>query len=388
MLKTRIVSLLLILLSTSVLSMSQVRKNVVVNKSNKGKAELPGKSDELFESMLPTTAQILVIDSFIATKTDFIDKIPLEKDFGQISTYDRLNHTTGQQFAYTYVNGFGNRMFFAKKGKDGHYKMFSADRLDNEWTNVKQINDFGDDFEDINYPFMLADGTTLYFAAKSKGGLGGYDIYVTRYDISSEKFYKPENMGLPYNSKDNDFYCIIDEFNGLGWLVTDRRQDGGNVCVYVFVPQKERKIYDSEEVDDDELYNYAELYSIKDTWTDKTELEAGRERLSKLLEKRDNVKRSSIYFIVNDHTIYKSLKDFKSPANRKRFMKLNELNESADDLSKRLDSFRQSYSKSSQAVRRKLGADILKAEKQLEDLRGYIKTLEKEIRNSENMIER
>lgn len=176
--------------------------------------------------------------------------------------------------------------------------MFSADRLDNEWTNVKQINDFGDDFEDINYPFMLADGTTLYFAAKSKGGLGGYDIYVTRYDISSEKFYKPENMGLPYNSKDNDFYCIIDEFNGLGWLVTDRRQDGDNVCVYVFVPQKERKIYDSEDVDDDELYNYAELYSIKDTWTDKTELEAGRERLSKLLEKRDNVKRSSIYFIV------------------------------------------------------------------------------------------
>ena len=69
-------------------------------------------------------------------------------------------------------------------------------------------------------------------------------------------------------------------------------------------------------------------------------------------------------------------------------MKLNELNESADDLSKRLDSFRQSYSKSSQAVRRKLGADILKAEKQLEDLRGYIKTLEKEIRNTENMIER
>ena len=82
------------------------------------------------------------------------------------------------------------------------------------------------------------------------------------------------------------------------------------------------------------------------------------------------------------------MKDFKSPANRKRFMKLNELNESADDLSKRLDSFRQSYSKSSQTVRRKLGADILKAEKQLEDLRGYIKTLEKEIRNTENMIER
>lgn len=124
MLKTRIVSLLLILLSTSVLSMSQVRKNVVVNKSNKGKAELPGKSDELFESMLPTTAQILVIDSFIATKTDFIDKIPLEKDFGQISTYDRLNHTTGQQFAYTYVNGFGNRMFLPRKVKTGITRCF------------------------------------------------------------------------------------------------------------------------------------------------------------------------------------------------------------------------------------------------------------------------
>lgn len=388
MLKTRIVSLLLVLLSACAVSTAQVKKTAATTKANKSKTLVTEKSDELFERMLPTTAQVLVVDSFVAPKTDFIDKIPLETEFGQISTYDRMNGTTGQQFAYTYVNGFGNRMFFAKKGKDGHYKLFSADKLDNEWTNVKQIDDFGDDFEDINYPFMLADGTTLYFAAKGKEGLGGYDIYVTRYDISSEKFYKPENLGLPYNSKYNDFYCIIDEFNGLGWLVTDRRQDDDSVCVYIFVPQKERKVYDSADVDEDELYSIAELKSIKDTWTDKEELEAGRQRLENLLARRDKVKRNSICFIVNDHTVYKSVNDFKSSTNRKRFMKLNELKESADDLSKKLDAFRLSYSQGSQSVKRRLSANILRAEKQLEDLRVYIHTLEKEIRNTENMIQR
>lgn len=385
MCKIKIVSLLLGVLSVGVVS-AQVRKTTAINKTVKKNVTVDEDAGIQFDRMLSSTAQIMVVDSFIAKKTDFIDKIPLEKDFGQISTLDRINGTAGQQFAYTYVNGFGNRMFFAKKGSDGHYKLFSADRLGNEWTNIKQIDDFGDEFEDINYPFMLADGTTLYFAAKGKGGLGGYDIYVTRYDISSEKFYKPENLGLPYNSKDNDYYCIIDDFNSLGWLVTDRRQNDDNVCVYVFVPQKERKVYDVASIGKVELNSLAELRSIRDTWDDKAERQAALDRLETLLSRSNNVRNNSICFIVNDKTVYTSVDDFKSSINRMRFLKLIDMRKSAENLSKNLDVLRQDYSQGSSIIKRKLSGTILKSEQQLEDLNIYIHTLEKEIRNAENLI--
>lgn len=384
MFKTKVLSLLLFTLSISTVSTAQVKKTTGnVNK----KVAADATADMKFDRMLPATAQILVVDSFIAKKTDFIEKIPLEKDFGQISTYDKMNGTTGQQFAYTYVNGLGNRMFFAKKGEDGHYKLFSADRLGDKWTNVKQIDDFDDEFEDINYPFMLSDGNTLYFAAKGKDGLGGYDVYVTRYDISSEKFYKPENLGLPYNSKNNDYYCIIDDFNGLGWLVTDRRQSNDDVCVYIFEPQKERKVYNAASIDNKELRSLAELRSIKDTWTDKENEKQGvLDRLEKLLSRSYRVRNNSIYFVVNDKTVYTSINDFKSSASKTRFMKLTEMKNAASSLSKRLETLRQNYSQSSRTMQRKLSSTILKYEQQLEDLNAYIHTLEKEIRNAENLI--
>ena len=127
MLKTRIVSLSLLLLSAGVASVAQVRKAPVGGKADKEAVAAEDGPGMLFEEMLPSTAQILVVDSFVDNKTDFIENIPLDRESGQISTLDRLNGTMGQPFSYTYVNGFGNKMFFAQKGEDGHYKLFSAE---------------------------------------------------------------------------------------------------------------------------------------------------------------------------------------------------------------------------------------------------------------------
>ena len=88
------------------------------------------------------------------------------------------------------------------------------------------------------------------------------------YDADSARFYKPENIGLPYNSTGNDYYCIINEFDSIGWLVTDRRQPEGKVCIYTFVPSTSRTIYDDVNMDDNKLKDLADIKSIQATWTD------------------------------------------------------------------------------------------------------------------------
>ena len=355
MLKTKIITLSLLLLSANAAVKAQT--------DDLDEDELTTEQEDAemaYERMLPSTAQILVIDSTTADKTDFIDKIPLNDETGRINTYDKQWNTSGQPFAYTYVNGFGNKIIFAKKGEDGHYALYTADKLNGEWANQKRIDDFGDEFEDVNYPFMMPDGVTLYFAAKGGEGLGGYDIYVTRYDIGSERFYTPENIGLPYNSADNDYYCITDEFNNLGWIVTDRRQP---------------------------LRSLADLACIQDTWYDNGEIQAARDRLAAMLTRKRKEEKENIMFVVNDRTVYETAEEFKSPKNRERFAELQEMRKVADNAGKDLENMRLNYSKGTAATKRKLSAGIIKAEKQIEELNAYIHTLEKDIRNTENMMQ-
>lgn len=66
---------------------------------------------------------------------------------------------------------------------------------------------------DINTPFdedgptLTADGSELYFSSKGHNSMGGYDIFVSKFD--GDKFGKAENMGYPINSMSDDIYLFI-----------------------------------------------------------------------------------------------------------------------------------------------------------------------------------
>lgn len=383
MLKTKIFYLLLLILSANLSTYAQTKKQKNKRKAPEAQTDTQTPEEMLYEKMLPSTAQIMIIDSVVADKKDFITKIPLNKESGTIETYDKFWKTTGQPSSYTYMNEFGNKAFFSKTDTAGHCKLYTADKLNGQWTNIKLISDFGNEFEDINHPFMMSDGITLYFSAKNKNNLGGYDIYVTRYDADSARFYKPENIGLPYNSTGNDYYCITDEFDELGWLVTDRHQPEGKVCIYTFVPSSSRTIYDKGTTDEDKLRSLADIRSIKDTWTNGGKLQAAKNRLTKLLQRRNTGESSSISFIINDNTVYTKPEDFKSPTNKKRFAQLCKMRQEADRTSEKLDEYRKRYSA---GEKNKLAGEIRSMEESLERQHTYIHTLEKEIRNTENLI--
>ena len=99
-----------------------------------------------------------------------------------------------------------------------------------KWTAPHKLDELdGDDAQ--NYPFMLSDGITLYYAAQGEESIGGYDIFVTRYDMDEKKFLYPENLGMPFNSPANDYMLAIDEFNQL--MVRVRPEPTGEQGVYL-----------------------------------------------------------------------------------------------------------------------------------------------------------
>lgn len=385
MLKTKSVILSILLLMAGVQSHAQVK-----NKRAKGKpkTEMTAQQEaaqELYETMLLSTAQVMFIDSIVVDSADFISRIPLNRESGRIGTTAGITGDTGLAGGAAYINEFGNKIYFSTAGNDGRYALYSTDKLGGEWTAARLIDEFGNEFEDVSYPYMMADGVTLYFAAKGKESLGGYDIYVTRYDTDSARFYRPENVGLPYNSTANDYYCAIDEFDNIGWLATDRNQPAGKVCIYTFVPADTRTAYDVDAIGDEMLRSLADIRCIADTWIDNAKLQAARNRVKNLQTRNTDISTNRISFVVNDNTVYNDINDFKSPTNRERFGKLQQMKTTARNMDEKLEALRRTYSTSNATTKKRLADNIMTAEKQLEHLDAQIHEMEKEIRNAENL---
>lgn len=341
----------------------------------------------MFNDMLSATMKILVIDSVVVNKEDFIKHIPLEKNCGRlIEDYKFFNSTDRKNDTFVYVNGFGDKCYYRDSSKSAHPELISQEFIGGKWTGKRVLDELSKDFDDINYPFLMQDGITLYFSAKSKANsLGGWDIYVARFNTDSLKFYKPENIGLPFNSSGNDYYCIIDDINNLGWLVTDRRQTQDKVCIYTFVPNSERWTDGEKEIDKDKLISLAKIMSIKDTQYDE---KARKNAILRLESIKDDKLRDSheLSFIVNDNTTYHRLSDFKSETSKKLYQEYLKLKNYNEEDMKRLEALRKAFSTADATERISLSKQIMKLEKETEESFYQIKILTKKIRNTENLM--
>lgn len=357
-------------------------------KAQKVKAAVvePTPEETLYEELLASTAKVMVVDSTVTARLSAIDHISAGREAGSLTPYNSYFRTDSRTDDYVYVNEFGNKRYYTETDTSGHSRLFTADKLGGRWQEARRVTDFDDVLTDIRCPYMMSDGVTLYFAARGKGTLGGYDIFVTRYDPEGARFYKPENIGLPYNSRGNEYMYVVDEFNEIGWLVSDREQPQDTVCVYVFVPTTTRETYDGDNLDDETLRRRAALSSISDTWTDKAARNAARQRAARLNEQRNTTerKKEDIAFVVNNRVTYHSTESFRRAESRERYGRLAGLKKQLADTEATLAMMRDKYSAADNAARVYMKSDILEMENTVYTLQQEIHREEKAIRNAEN----
>ena len=177
----------------------------------------------------------------------------------------------------------------------------------------------------------MADGVTIYFASNGENSIGGYDIFMSRFN--GDDYSKPLNIGMPFNSPDNDYMLVIDEMAGIGWFATDRRQHPDTVVVYEFVPNEKRLPLKTE--DPDYRRKVAQLILSRkahfNNAVDKTEVEK--------VEKNKN----EINFRVNDGVLYTQLSDFHSEDAKALYLKLVEVDKRYQTLKILLEGKRREY---------------------------------------------
>ena len=368
------------------ISMQAQKKKPVVKKAPVVVVEEPQEDPRITE-MREATQQIIFIDSVVVAKDDFLSIIQLNPESGKLDAYDQFFRSEGHPESYVYINEMGNKCYFSDENANSQMQLYTLDKLGEEWSDPLALKGIYNGISEANYPFMMTDGTTFYFAAKGKESIGGYDIFVTRADSENGQFLKPENIGMPFNSEANDYMYVIDELSNIGYFVTDRRQPEGKVCVYMFIPPTSRHIYNSDAYSDAQLRGFADISRIANTWGKGTERKQALERL-KAINKANPTQqsKSAINFIVNDRITYTDISQFQAPDSPDLYRELQSTKKQLKETEQLLEKSRNFYAKAKPEDKRVLRTEILDAERQFVRLTNDVKTLEKRIRQSENNI--
>lgn len=339
--------------------------------------------------MLKGVEKVCVIDSFIVDKKEFLANYRISEESGSIynfTEYFKLPQDTTHT-GTVYESERGNKIYYADKDELGVLNIYTRNRLLDEWSEPKKLPEIINDSVDTNYPFMSTDGITFYYASKGEGSMGGYDIFITRYNTHTDGYLRPENVGMPFNSPYNDYMYVIDEFNDLGWFVSDRFQPEDKVCIYVFLPNKSKQSYNFETMDSEELIQIAQLKEIRKTWVDEGLVNKGLERLAQVIHHNPKEKKKVDFsFIINDKLTYNFLSDFKSDNAKILFQKNLQFKSELTQQEKRLETMREQFHLGTQAVKDQLRPAIIDLEKRVHEMNREIVEQTKEIRKIENQI--
>jgi len=328
--------------------------------------------------------KVVVFDSLVLERDKVLGALCLSGESGKMMPTSERLPSQGGNDGILCQSQLGDKIYYGANNADSVLQLYSSDIYGREYTPAKALAGLDDSPADPhNYPYMMADGSTLYFAAQGSESLGGYDIFMTRYDTDEQRFLTPENVGMPFNSAANDYLLCIDEYYNIGCFVTDRNMPVDSVCVYYFIPNATRRVYLEEEVGVDTLRQLAKLSDIRLTWGNEIEVKAALARLKECRKEQAKQQKPEFTFRVADNRLCHYLSDFTNPLAQQQATKwvtdCNELNR----LNNQLNELRHTYSIGTQAVRAQLSPQILEAERKVELLTETINKEEKEIRKTE-----
>lgn len=334
--------------------------------------------------MLKSVEEVCIIDSFVVDKAVFLDTYKISEEAGKLFTYNNYFKTEGSHLGTVYETELSNKIYYAERDKKGLLNILSKNKMLDEWSNGFELPGSINASGNTNYPYVLADGITIYYASDGEGSIGGYDIFVTRYNTNTDTYLMPENVGMPFNSPFNDYMYVIDEYSNLGWFASDRYQAQNKVCIYVFIPSESKQVYNYESMDPKQIIALAQLHSLKNTWKNPKEVTAARQRLEAAINQKPQEQFVADFeFIIDDNTTYFHLNDFKSPQARESFKKYQQMEKDYYQQDIKLDSQRQWYSRANKAEKAKIAPAILDLEKRVQQMSQELDRQAISVRNTE-----
>lgn len=334
------------------------------------------------ENMLRATEDVVFVDSLVVPASEILPSLHLSKECGSVISTSQIvgSELSSRSGIMGFLNELGDRAILALSDTSGRKRLYVLDQIGAQWSNPRPLNIGKGNDDSQDYPFMMPDGVTLYYAAQGSESLGGYDIFVTRYNAESGTYVRPENMGMPFNSPANDYLYVVDETTGVGLFVTDRNQPADSVCIYRFIPGDVRRLCTSLGYTDEELRCAALINSITPKGKEQRSMvQNARARLAAARNSDENTTGEQ-RFVIDNQTVYTSLSQFRHQRARQIAQEWVKESAKLSALEREIENMRDQYFKSKSAA---LSHKILNAERLRDVLLDRVKMLAKNMRNAE-----
>lgn len=116
----------------------------------------------------------------------------------------------------------GNVIYFVseRKGGIGNGDIWMSKKINkHDWGEPVNLGAVVNTIEDEVSVFIHPDGKTLFFSSRGHNSMGGYDVFKSVRDDKGN-WTKPENVGYPINTVNDDLHFILSTDNKTGYYST------------------------------------------------------------------------------------------------------------------------------------------------------------------------
>lgn len=127
-------------------------------------------------------------------------------------------------------------LYFSSRQPDGYggSDIYVSHRLPNgHWSSPENLGPVVNTIGDEGTPFIHADNQSLYFTSNGHPGYGGDDLFVVRKGPKGA-WSKPENLGYPINTIENEGSLVIAANGKTAYYASDRADSRGGLDLYNF----------------------------------------------------------------------------------------------------------------------------------------------------------
>ena len=193
--------------------------------------------DEEIVGLRPDASELII----------YIDHIDADKVENLYTTHKRMNAytklellsesvTNAKEFAGTiFETEEGPVLYFSRHDENsiGESDIYTSKKLPNgHWglpTNLgPNINTkYKEDF-----PYLAPDGKTLFFSSEGHSSMGGFDLFKAVWDEETQTWGKPQNLGFPINTPDDEEQICMLKDNSAGYYSAYRPGGLGDLDIY------------------------------------------------------------------------------------------------------------------------------------------------------------
>lgn len=325
--------------------------------------------------------RIEILDSVTVPLEGFFKAYKLPQSAGTLSDGSELP-VPNDNVEYVFTNEGGDYQIWSEPDSVGRMTLMESSRLtDGTWSTPQALPELNIDDRDAIYPFMMADGFTLYYTLDDPEGIGAYDIMVVTRDQTDGSFMQPQNLGMPYNSPADDYLLTIDEQNGVGWFATRRTEteDNDMVTIYLYKVNDLRRNYDPDDENLADLALLRDWRQTQDPEADYSELIATVQAIDPSVRKRP----AEFHLPMDGGVIYEHFDDFNSNGAATLMKKYLSQKTKLEKLEDQLENMRRSYHDSpTESVARQIRQLETQVEKDRKDVKRQLSEVYRSERKS------